>query len=76
MSFKVLYEKSLSARPELWQKLDAILDALPADEKEYALKLLNNTPRCGQATIAGLFREMGFTVTREWVGDWRKHHGV
>lgn len=76
MSFKEQYQKSLSARPEFWQKLEAVLDALPEDEKEFALKLLNNNPRCGAATISDIFRGMGFLVTREWVSDWRKHYGV
>lgn len=76
MSFKDAYEKSLSARPEFWEKLDAVLEELPADEKEYALKLLRNNPRCGAATLSGVFRDMNFVVTREWISDWRKHYGV
>jgi hypothetical protein len=76
MSFKDAYYKSLSGRVYRWQKLDASLDELVVDEKEYAVRLLRNDPKCGERTLEILFRKLGYPVTRDWISEWRNHYDI
>ena len=77
MSFKDAFEFSFRPRSTMVDKLQEIVDGLPEDEKEFAMRILNNEGRrFGQAAVADIFRELGYPVTREWVGKWRAHNGV
>ena len=77
MSFKNAFETYVQPRSTMADKLQAIVDGLPEDEREFATRiLLNEGGRFSQSKVTDIFKKLGYPVTREWVGKWRSQNGL
>lgn len=77
MSFKDAFENNVQPKSTMVDKLQAIVDALPEDERNFAMRILQNeNGRFPQSKATDIFRELGYPVTREWIGKWRNQNVV